>query len=279
MIMLDCEDLDSGLRSLAVAAGIDEPALRHVLHSDVADEVRPGEDPWNAIPRVVFAKLGVDINDVCFEGAYYFHCTRVLRPQAFLRDGIHPLGAMLARLWDDLYGLCDEQVTPAQWHALRRDLEDSTPTPLHEEQGARLYRLKFDKPGLHGPYASLVRDHVVAPISGHHDYLKCPEIIEDLAGCLGLGLQARFEAQAASCIVKFRHHEVTRHTVEAALLYVLTRVQSKPLGESSVYGLDCKSVAVPASDVVYVDEIDIAGRRGPAPVRLHRHRPPRPLAT
>lgn len=226
----------------------------------------------------MFAKLGVNIDDVHFDGAYYFHGTRVLDPHAFLRDGIRPLGAMLDRLWDDLYGLCDEHVTPAQWQELRRDLEGSTPTPLHEEQGARLYRLKFDKPGLHGPYASLVRDLVVTPISGHHDYLKIPEIIEDIAGCLGLGLQARFEAQAASCVVKFRHHEVNRHTVEAALLYVLTRIQGQPLGDSSVYGLDCKNVAVPASDAVYVDEIDIAGRSGPAPVRLRLHQPPRPLA-
>lgn len=45
MVLLDCEDLDHGLRSLAVAAGVDEPALRDVLHSDVADEVMPGEDP------------------------------------------------------------------------------------------------------------------------------------------------------------------------------------------------------------------------------------------
>jgi hypothetical protein len=78
--------------------------------------------------------------------------------------------------------------------------------------------------------------------------------------------------------VKFRHREVTRHTVEAALLYVLTRIQGRPLGESSVYGLGCKSVAAPASDVVYVDEIDVAARHPSACAgtsRLVRHLTPR----
>lgn len=229
-----------------------------------------------AVPRNLLAELGVDIRDVSFDGAYYFHGTRVLRPRAFLQDGILPLGAMLDQLWADLYSLCDSQVTPARWRTLRQELEGETPSPLHDNQGAWLYRMKFATELHHGPYASLVRAHALNPIEGYHDYLKSPEIIEDIARCLGLGLQARFEAQARSCIVKFRHGEVNRHTVEVALLYVLAWIHGQPLGRDSVYGVDCQG-AVPPADVMYVDEIDIAGRGDQAPVHVHRH--PAPAGT
>jgi hypothetical protein len=275
MLFLDCEDADAALQSLAAAAGVDAATLRAVLLAREPDRIdwAEGEDPWVAVPRNLLAELGVDIGDVSFDGVYYFHGTRVLRPHAFLQDGILPLGAMLDQLWGDLYSLCDGQVTPARWRGLRQELEGETRTPLHDSHGAWLYRMKFASQFHHGPYASLVRAHTLNPIEGQHDYLNSPEIIEDIARCLGLGLQTRFEAQARSCIVKFRHSEVNQHTVEVALLFVLAWIHGQPLALSSVYGIDCQG-AVPAADVMYVDEIDIAGRGDQVPVHLHRHQAP-----
>jgi hypothetical protein len=40
-----------------------------------------------------------------------------------------------------------------------------------------------------------------------------------------------------------------------------------------VYGVDCQG-EVPAADVMYVDEIDIAGRGDQVPVHLRRHLAP-----
>jgi hypothetical protein len=274
MIFLDCEDVDSALRSLATAAGVGEAALGEVLlaHRPDQTERHAGEDPWVAIPRAVFAAVGVDIADVRFDGAYYFHGTRVLHPHDFVRDGIQPLGAMLDRLWNDLYGLCAGEVTSTKWRALRRELEGDTHTPLHDEDSAWSYRLKFAAPTHQGPFASLVRDHTVAPIGGEHNYLQSPEIIEDIAGSVGLGLQTLFEAQATSCVVKFRHRRVNQRTVEAALLYLAARVNDQPLGRGGVYGVNCEG-AVPAVDVAYVDEMDIAGG-GSVPVEVRRHQDP-----
>ncbi|MEU0077734.1 hypothetical protein ABZY58_07475 [Micromonospora tulbaghiae] len=273
MILLDCEDADSAMRSLAVGAGVDEAALREVLLAHKPDRIEwdASEDPWVATPRAVFAALDVDIAAVRYDGAYYFHGTRVLHPHAFLEDGIRPLGAMLDRLWNDLYRLCAGQVTPTQWSALRRELEGDTRAPLQDEDGAQLYRLKFASPVHQGPFASLVRDHTVEPINGQHDYLRSPEIVEDIAGYIGLGLQRLFEARATSCVVKFRHREVNQHTVEAAMLYLLARVHEQPLDGGSVYGLDCQG-AVPAEDVVYIDEINIAGRGSHGSAKVRRHK-------
>jgi hypothetical protein len=123
------------------------------------DDVPVGEDLWEAIPRAVFARLGVNIDDVRFGGAYYFHGTRTLGPRAFFRDGIRPLGDVLDQLWNDLYGLCDGEVSHAQWQALRRELEGPAHSSLHDEDSAWLYHFKFDDPAHYGPYASLIREH------------------------------------------------------------------------------------------------------------------------
>lgn len=180
---------------------------------------------------------------------------------------------MLDRLWDDLHSLCTDRVTAEQWKALRHELEGDIRTPLHARHGAWLYRLKFATPFHYGPYASLVREHTVAPIGSEHDYVKSPEIVEDIARCVDFDLQARFEAQARSCVVKIRLPRVNQHAVESALLFVWHRLHARPLDRGSVYGIDCEG-SVPAADVVYVDEVDIGPRSGHEPLQIYRHQPP-----
>ncbi|MFG1928821.1 hypothetical protein [Cryptosporangium sp. NPDC048952] len=280
MMLLDCEDAETALRSLAHASGVDDADFRAALLARNPDRTvwTGDEDPWVAIPRVLLADLGVEIGEVRFDGAYYFHGTRTLRPHAFLHEGILPLGAALDRLWSDLHDLCDGDVTNASWMAFRQQLEGGIPTPLHSRHGAYLYRMKFANDFHHGPYASLIRDHTIDPIEGQHDYVKSPEIVEDIARCVDFDLQERFEATARSCIVKFRHHEVKQQLVEAAVLYVWARIQNRPLDLGSVYGIDCRG-AVPATDVVYVDEVDLSRRGGPRPTLVRRHRAPDCSAT
>ncbi|MFI5960350.1 hypothetical protein [Cryptosporangium sp. NPDC051539] len=156
----------------------------------------------------------MEVGEVTFDGAYYFHGTRVMRSHAFLEEGILPLGAVLDRLWKDLYGLCSGAVTPSRWSALREESEGDAPSPMRGKHGAYLYRMKFVD-GFHfGPYASLVRAHAMNPIDGEHDYVKSPEIVEDIARCLELDLQELFEARVRSCVVKFFHRDVDLHAVE-----------------------------------------------------------------
>jgi hypothetical protein len=69
----------------------------------------------------------VQLRDMWFTGAYYFHGTRVTRPDSFLRDGILPLVAILDRIWNELYELCSDQVTPEQWLANAAPVGDRQP--------------------------------------------------------------------------------------------------------------------------------------------------------
>lgn len=76
--------------------------------------------------------------------------------------------------------------------------------------------------------------------------------------------------EAKSCIVKFRHHEVNKRAVEAALHYVHVKIHKQHLNLGSVYGVDCDG-AVPAAAVVYVDEIDISDRGNQTPANTRQH--------
>ncbi|GIE81716.1 hypothetical protein Aph02nite_76660 [Actinoplanes philippinensis] len=274
MLILDCETSTTALRSLAAAAGVDVLLLRRALLAHDPDQLNEfgEEDPWVAAPRALCAEAGADITKIGFDGAHYFHGSRVLDPHSFLTEGVLPLDNMLDRLWIDLHTLCVDRMTPEQWSALRQELEGDTRTPLHDRDGAWTYRLKFGTPAHYGPYASLVRQHALEPIDGEHAYVKSPEIVEDIARCVDFDLQARFEAKAKSCLVKIRIPRVDQHAVESALLFVWHRLHQRPLDRGSVYGIDCQG-RVPAVDVMYVDEFDLGGRAGKAPPLLvSRHR-------
>jgi hypothetical protein len=60
-------------------------------------------DWYGAVPKTTLASIGISLDAVRFDSVYAFHAARTLDPAGFLRDGILPLGAMVDRLWADLY--------------------------------------------------------------------------------------------------------------------------------------------------------------------------------
>lgn len=277
MSLLDCENPESALASLAAAARMDAGDLRGVLTASKPSEIdwdsEEDEPPSTVVARRWLSAVGVELEDVTFDGSYFFHGTRTLRPHSFLEHGIRPLGSMLDAIWDDLHSLSAEQVTTSQWSQMRSDLESVGRSDHRDAHSAWLYRFKTSDESMHGPYASLTRDYCLDPPAGNHDYLKSPEIIEDIMRSLGLGLQERFEEQARSCIVKFAHARATAGDVEAALHYVHAAIHGEPMGLNAMSGVDCRGLPVAAAAVVYVDEIDLGARASRGSVPLFRHEP------
>ena len=252
MVYLDCETYESALGSLAAGAGVTEQALLQAIDATDLDPAPSDEDVWVAVPRQICTAAGFNIEAVRFPGAYYFHGTRVVDPMAFKRDGILPLSAMVDRLWEMLFSLVKDQVSAVEWRQLRKQLDSGE---SNDDHSSWLYRMKTGDPAHYGPYASLVRDHVRYPIPGEHNYLASPEIVEDIARSVGLGLQHRFEAASSPCIVKFRSQDIAHRVAatEAALWYVSSRTKGIELGPSSVYGHSCDGRPVPVDDVVGVE--------------------------
>jgi hypothetical protein len=269
--VLDCENFATTLTSVAAAADVSERVLLEALRRFDPDAVDSSMDWYGAVPKAALASIGISLDASRFDAVCAFHGTRTLDPGRFLRDGIMPLGMMLDRLWNDLYSIAGGHVTGAEWRAIRAAIEAGPLPPGPAGHSAYLYRLKTKSSSLHGPYASLVRDHAIAPIEGQHDYLQIPEIVEDIARFTGTDLQDRFERAARSCLVKFRHDTANPGMTESAVTYLLGHVRGEPHGFGSVDGVDRCGLAVSAQDVIYVDEIDLARRTDPAIATVSRH--------
>ncbi len=126
MLWLDCHDLHSTLASLEAAIGTTPAELERALREhDEAQLAEWTEDPWQLMPREVLERFGTDVETVAgrLEGAYYFHGTRALDPEAFRRRGILPLAQMLDELWEGLRELVRDEMTDEGWAAFRHDVE------------------------------------------------------------------------------------------------------------------------------------------------------------
>jgi len=99
-LLLDGTNLDSALRSLGAAARIDPADLAAAIVSYKDADFVPSRDeaPVWAIPRQIFARLGVGVDALVFDAARYFHGTRVRDPADFLARGIVPLGPISTSL-------------------------------------------------------------------------------------------------------------------------------------------------------------------------------------
>ncbi|MEV4845100.1 hypothetical protein AB0K20_18030 [Micromonospora matsumotoense] len=270
MTILDCDTFDTALTSLASAIGVPAPALLQVLRGHDSG-LRTGYDRVEHDAPMLLHSFGVELRDLRFDGAYYFHGSRVMQPTSFLRDGILPLDAMLDQIWASLYKLCAAEISPQQWLTLRRRLEEGPLEPNDNQHWARLYRHKVTARVDQGPFGSVIRDMVILPAEGHHDYLDIPEIVRDIAGFAGLDLDTRFRASTTSCVVKFRDDRVDEGHVAVALTYLLASARNEPLDQGCAYYPTRAGTAVPSHDIVAVDEIGPGHLLGTHRATIYRH--------
>lgn len=250
MVYLDCQNLDSALLSFATACRRPVAAVTEAVLSYAGDWTEYEPQLVAAGPREVFQLLDVAEEDVTFEGACYFHGTRVFGSARFDEQGILPLGQVIDRLWTSLYTLVADKVTDADWRRLRADIEAGA-----GGHSGGLYRLKTERLYLHGPYALLAREHHL-PRDGHHDYFAIPEIVEDIAQCCGFDLPHRFHAATTPCIVKFRTTCTDTHVLHAVFWYIHGMLHHGEPGWLAQCDYDGRGRAVPPGDVVAVELIE-----------------------
>jgi hypothetical protein len=183
------------------------------------------EDPYKQMPHEVLVELGRDIDAVPIDGAFYFHGTCAVAPEGFRREGILPLDHMTERIWATLYELVSNECAFIEWTDFRRTVE--TDASGHD---GYLYRLKTGDRLHLGPYGLLVREIFFDPsATGSHDYLGCPEIVQDIGRCYrrasGIDLERRFCEASRAVIVKFRSTEVWEGRLCTALWYVYTKLR------------------------------------------------------
>ncbi len=123
------------------------------------------------------------------------------------------------------------------------------------------YQLKVPHILHHGPYAMLGREFAFnASEIGNHDYLKLPEIIEDV--CWGYqekfkeSIQEEIMAALQPCIVKFEDRSGTRSDViRPVLQYCLCKARNEELHIHANTCFDGGGEAVPFEAIQRIDYV------------------------
>lgn len=255
VIFLDCQTADTALISLAGACGKPAQVLAQAIsyHRIDWDADFGREDPEIVGLRMILDPIGLTIADFRFDGAYYFHGTRVLDHSGFRTEGILPLDQMIDRIWDSLYALIADMTSEDEWRRHRTAVE----TGAVDNNGVYQYQLKTTNALHFGPYSLLTRDAHINPPDGHHNYLNIPEIVEDIAQNWHPELAHRFATSAKPCIVKFlQRNPVETPYVRSAMWYLYGALNADYTGWYSHAGYDCGGIAVAPADITQVEVID-----------------------
>jgi hypothetical protein len=178
-----------------------------------------------------------------WDNVCWFHLTRVPANTDFA-EGILPLHLALEKVWGTLISILSDA-------RRRANLEKLRGAGVDDFQ----YNLKTGDTSLSGPYAMLVRESAFQSRSmGNHDYLKLPEIIEDICN----GYQRQFGESIIEgvsialkpCIVKFEVAEGdVSDLVEAVLMYCWSKVHSQELSLDANTCYDAGGTIVPHSAI------------------------------
>lgn len=184
----------------------------------------------------------------------WFHLSRVVGPEAF-DGGVMPLKQSLDGIWRVLERCAQEFVSVNHWTEFRRCVE--TGYPCHH---GGLYRTKVDDSAHWGPCAMLVRDAAFsAAAMAHHDYLKVPEIVEDICICFkdafGKDLQKHYEQVTVPVIVKFWSADADENAIDAALGYVWSHLRSQPLSHVTNTCFDAEGKAIGVENILAVEVV------------------------
>jgi hypothetical protein len=253
--LLDCESLASAQNSLA-----------RLFNCSNSKLVRFLEDPSLEATYIENAHILPSFDDYLYQevashcgapavpaGVCWFHCTRI-RAGTDFSEGILPLGAALPRLKKLFVDAVQE---PQSRKLVRRVLNNNGGYADH-------FREKTSNDVHAGPYAILVRDVAFyAEALSQHNYLRMPEIIEDLCSeveaLADIDLTENFRTALRPAIVKFTSEATgsAQREVATALCYVWAGFHKNGKPDSnSIWCFDGENAAVPASNILQIQYVE-----------------------
>jgi len=124
------------------------------------------------------------------------------------------------------------------------------------------YKLKVPNPLLWGPFAMLVRDVAFSPEKmANHDYLRLPEIIEDICNDYLDRYQVSIHQDIIDalvpCIVKFVVHENSGvWCIAPAIYYVYRGIRGKSVCLDANTCFDGRGNLIPRTNILQIDYIE-----------------------
>lgn len=255
MKTLDCESTQSMFDSLEQITGIRTDTLL-TYFDDLDLEKEYEEHNWSDPPDHFFLRAIKRISDrpsFHFDQTAWFHLTRTLPIHDF-SDGILPTNQVIDRLFDYLFAL-QNTLNRVEWKHFRHSISKSS------NQYANLYNLKLSNKSLCGPYAMLIKNVAFCPNEiGNHDYLRIPEIVQDICAVFedqyGIDLSQQYISSTQPCIVKFVNYDVDEGYLGIVTNYLYHFYKKIPLSYHCNICFDAKGQPVPKESIVKIEFIN-----------------------
>lgn len=250
MSHLDCENLQTTLLSIAKIYEVETKVITAFFDSFDIDEHfaknSPEGDGAQETRRLLEISLGQP--KVKITRTYWFHLTRVPLNTQF-EDGIVPLSDALPRVWDTL-----QHIFAGTHHSQQLKAMELEGVPDFQ------YNLKTGGPEHWGPYAMLVKEiGSFARAVGHHDYLRIPEIVEDICngyrGKYGEDIQNQVENALVPTVVKFFSEDPNKqYGLDAAIYYAYVTHRKLGLSHLANTCFEGENLRIPPAQIVYVEQ-------------------------
>lgn len=252
-IYLDCESQDSTHLSLTNIFRCSTEDLTALLSSiDIEAIYKDGGfshiQPLEYVYQKAIKTFGVNLDPkyIC-----WFHLTRTTRDATF-EKGILPLGKALNRIWETLFNIFEG----TKHHKNLVELKASGVENYH-------YNSKTPDPFHWGPYAMLVKEVAFnAEEIGNHDYLRLPEIIEDICNAYHdkykFSIHGDVIKSLKPCIIKFKSHFRNDHyCIRAALYYLHATIWRAGLWDETNTCFDGGAKTVPFKNIMKIEFVDV----------------------
>ncbi len=252
MIILDCENYSSTMESLSTIYDVNIHKIDQFFksfdidyHYEISDPDRMGDQELRIVFEETFQLQPKKLDKVC-----WFHLTRTL-PEENFSEGILPLSKSLIKVWDIFFDV----FTGTKYY---NNLKTIMNSGVNDFQ----YIHKVGIDSLAGPFAMLVKDVAFDSQSiGHHDYLRIPEIMEDICN----GYQQRFGASIIDILEKALKPKIVKFSsdkkigvscIEAALYYAYRISNNQSLSLNTNTCFDGNNMAIPYNNILKVELID-----------------------
>lgn len=216
---LDCETLEQAVTSLAAILRVTRSELRRRIDGIKRTDFEIDTDTeTDRLLPMLRAVAGQEVPDLDARKTCWFHATRVSNFTSF-RQGIWPLPKNFDRIWESLYLLVTDCISPEGWEEFRRETEASN-------YGGHLPEVIRCWKGNLGPYAFLYAASALNPRDTlNHDYLGTSELVDFIAPCFQrqfkVSLLDRYRAATRPALIKFTTLGIKAADLGAAVNYVL----------------------------------------------------------
>lgn len=252
MASLDCESPDAVLNSLSDIYQVEKVQLIEFLqkldidaHYETSKPELDSKEEMRRLLENCFGPPKENITRTC-----WFHLTRAEAATNF-DEGLLPLDIVLPRIWQMLLRIVGNSNHAERLIAMSK-----------EGVSSFQYNLKTTNSLHSGPYAMLIKEiGAFANSVGNHDYLKIPEIVEDICSGyetrFGESIQPIIELALIPTIVKF-WSESTDHlyALSPAIYYAYQSCRGLELSSLANTCFDGQGKTIPKERISYIERVN-----------------------